>query len=62
MEEQDIYVQYLQSKIDRYETQIKGIVYHLNRHKEILRRLTGKPTDKNQSKLFKMTQLDLFGT
>ena len=58
METQDIFLQYVKDKIESYEKQLKGIVYHMNRHKEILKRLEKHP----EIKYVTVKQLDMFGT
>jgi hypothetical protein len=61
MEEQDVYLQYVNEKISKYERQLKGVLFHLNRHKELSRRLKGN-VDLPKQVYAKPVQLNLFGT
>lgn len=59
--EQDIYLQYITEKIDRYERQLKGVSFHLSKHKEILRRLETNPQIAAAYLKEKPVQLTMFG-
>lgn len=60
--EEDIYLQYVTEKIDRYERQLKGVMFHLGKHKEILRRLETNPEIAKAYLKEKPVQLTMFGT
>ncbi len=61
MDQDDNELQYLSKKIETYERQLRTLLYHLNSHKQLARRINANPELKKQI-VHRPVQLDMFGT